>query len=152
MKTAKTTLPKMDQLVRKWYILDAEDLVLGRMATEIATVLMGKHRPLYTPYFDTGDHIVVINADKIALTGKKKDQKVYIHHTWWIGGLVETPYKKQLEKNPDHILYLAVRRMLPKTLLGKKMMSKLKIYSGSEHPHHSQQPEPFPLPLKKYQA
>lgn len=152
MKTCKTTLPKIDELAKKWYIIDATDLILGRTAVEIAKVLMGKNKPIYTPYFDTGDNVIVINAEKIRLTGKKSAQKIYRHHTHWIGGLVERDVSYVLEHHPEDLLMLAVRRMLPKNVLGKKMIDKLRIYKGAEHPHQSQKPEAFPAYLKKYVA
>ncbi|MEK7485674.1 MAG: 50S ribosomal protein L13 [Planctomycetota bacterium] len=146
----KSTLPKIDQLAKKWYLIDATDLILGRVAVEVATVLMGKNKPIYTPFFDTGDFIVVVNAEKIKLSGKKMQDKVYRHHTHWIGGLVERNIKTVLERTPEEVIHIAVRRMLPKTILAKKMIDKLKIYKGPNHPHKAQNPEPFPIALKKF--
>jgi large subunit ribosomal protein L13 len=137
----KTYMAKNEEISRKWYLVDASDQVLGRLAVKIATVLMGKHKPTYTPHVDTGDFVVVINAEKIALTGNKRNQKVYHRYTGYPGGLKETPFKVMLEKKPEEVVRLAIRRMLPKTKLGRKMLKKLKIYRGGEHPHEAQKPE-----------
>jgi len=126
---------------RKWYLVDAKDKVLGRLATQIAMRLRGKHKPIYTPHADTGDFVVVINADKVTLTGKKWDKKIYYRHTGYIGGLKEITAKKLLEKKPRDILRFAVKGMLPKNSLGRRQLKKLKIYTGSAHPHEAQQPE-----------
>lgn len=132
-----------------WYLVDATDLVLGRMAARIATVLMGKHLPTYTPHMDTGDFVIVTNAEKVKITGRKSEQKVYRHHTGWIGNLVEEPYLRVQARHPDRIIRLAVRRMLPKTKLGSKMFKKLKVYAGPEHPHAAQVPVAFPALAKQ---
>lgn len=146
----KSTLPKVDQMAKKWYLIDATDLILGRMAVEVANVLMGKNKAIYTPFLDTGDFIVVINANKVKLTGKKMTDKVYHHHTKWIGGHKERPIQRILERTPEDLIHLAVRRMLPKTMMAKKMIDKLKIYPGPNHPHKAQNLEAFPIALKKF--
>ncbi|MDX8406180.1 MAG: 50S ribosomal protein L13 [Mariprofundus sp.] len=130
---------------RKWYVVDASDLVLGRLATEIATVLRGKHRPEYTPHADCGDHIVVINAEKIRVTGNKEQDKIYYHHTGFVGSLKSITLEKQREKHPERIIESAVKGMMPKGPLGRSMLKKLKVYAGSVHPHTAQQPEAMKL-------
>jgi large subunit ribosomal protein L13 len=125
----------------RWCLVDAGGKTLGRLATRIATVLQGKHRATYVPHMDTGDYVVVINAEKVVMTGKKLDQKVYRHHTGYIGHLVETSAREMMEEKPEEILRRAVKRMLPKSKLGRKMFDKLKVYSGTEHPHAAQKPE-----------
>jgi large subunit ribosomal protein L13 len=137
----KTYVAKEQEISKKWYLVDAKDRVLGRLATQIAMRLRGKHKPIFTPHADTGDFIVVINANKVALTGRKWDKKIYYRHTGYIGGLKEISAKKLLEKKPEDILRFAVRGMLPKNSLGRRQLKKLKIYSGSEHPHQAQQLE-----------
>jgi len=130
---------------RKWYIVDATDLVLGRVATRIATVLRGKHRPEYTPHADCGDHVIVINADKIRVTGNKETAKVYYHHTRFAGGLKSITLEKQREKHPERIIEAAVKGMMPKGPLGRSMLKKLKVYAQADHPHTAQQPEALKL-------
>ncbi|MFQ5519663.1 MAG: 50S ribosomal protein L13 [Mariprofundus sp.] len=130
---------------RKWFVVDATDLVLGRLATQVATVLRGKHRPEYTPHADCGDHVIVINADKIRVTGKKESDKVYHHHTGHPGGLKSITLEKQREKHPERIIEAAVKGMMPKGPLGRSMLKKLKVYAGGEHPHTAQQPEAMTL-------
>jgi len=137
----KTYVAKEQEISKKWYLVDAKDKVLGRLATQIAMRLRGKHKPIFTPHADTGDFIVVINANKVTLTGRKWDKKIYYRHTGYIGGLKEISAKKLLEKKPEDILRFAVRGMLPKNSLGRRQLKKLKIYSGSEHPHQAQQLE-----------
>ena len=137
----KTFVAKEKEVDRKWYLVDAKDKVLGRLATQIAMRLRGKHKPIFTPHADTGDFVVVINADKVTLTGKKWDKKIYYRHTGYIGGLKEITAKKLLEKKPRDILRFAVKGMLPKNSLGRRQLKKLKIYTGSTHPHEAQQPE-----------
>ena len=137
----KTFVAKEHEVERKWYLVDAADRILGRLASQIAIRLRGKHKPIFTPHADTGDFIVVINADKVALTGSKWDKKVYYRHTGYVGGLKQISAKKLLEKRPDEVLRLAVKRMLPKNSLGRKQLKKLKIYAGSDHPHQAQRPE-----------
>ena len=141
MKKMKTYVAKEHEVDRKWYLVDAEDKILGRLATEIATRLRGKHKPEFTPHADTGDFIVVVNAEKIALSGKKWDKKVYYRHTGYIGGLKEISARKLLEKKPEDVLRFAVRGMLPKNSLGRRQLKKLKIYTGPENPHEAQQLE-----------
>ena len=140
-----TTMAKASELSQRWLIVDGTDQVLGRLAVRIATVLMGKHRPTYTPHVDTGDHVVVINADKIRVSppGKSRSRMI-TYHTGWIGGLKQTPVEEAFERNPSKVVTLAVRRMLPKTKMGRKMLGKLRVYSGTEHPHTAQKPQPFP--------
>ncbi len=137
----KSFMAKTNEVERKWYIIDAEDKVLGRLATEIATVLTGKHKPTYTPHIDTGDVVSILNADKIKLTGKKSEQKHHVYNTGHPGGLKEIPYKRLMAERPERIIQLAVKGMLPKTSLGRGMIKKLKVYSGTEHNHQAQQPE-----------
>ncbi len=141
----KTFLPKADDIQRKWYVVDANDKVLGRLATQIATRLRGKHKPIFTPHLDTGDFIIVINAKKVRLTGKKMDDKLYYRHTGYMGGLKVTNARKMLEKKPEEVIRLAVKRMLPKNRLGRQQLKKLKIYAGSDHPHQAQLPEPLQI-------
>jgi len=125
----------------KWYVVDAEGAVLGRLATQIASRLRGKHNPMFTPHADTGDWVIVVNADKVTLTGRKWDQKSYHRHSGYIGGLKSITAKKLKEKRPEDLIRFAVKGMLPKNRLGRKLFKKLKVYSGPEHPHAAQQPE-----------
>ena len=129
----------------KWYVLDAEGAVLGRIATQIAARLKGKHNPLYTPHVDMGDSVIVINAEKIKLTGRKWDQKTYYHHTGYIGGIKSITAKKLLERKPEDIVFKAVKGMLPKNRLGRQLIKKLKVYAGPDHPHAAQNPEVLDL-------
>ena len=129
----------------KWYLVDADGVILGRMASEIAARLRGKRNPLYTPHADTGESVVVVNAEKIALTGRKWDQKVYYHHTGYVGGIKAITARKLLEKKPEDLVVHAVRGMLPKNKLGRALLKKLKVYAGPEHPHSAQQPEPLSI-------
>ena len=137
----KTFVAKEKDIAKKWYVVDAKDKVLGRLAAQIAMRLRGKHKPVYTPHADTGDFVVVINADKVALTGDKWNKKIYYHHTGYIGGLKQITAQKLLEKKPEDILRFAVKGMLPKNSLGRRQLKKLKIYVGTDHPHEAQQPE-----------
>jgi large subunit ribosomal protein L13 len=137
----KTFVAKEKEVKKNWYLVDAENKILGRLATQIAMRLRGKHKPIFTPHADTGDFIVVINAEKVSLTGKKWDKKIYYRHSGYIGGLKEISAKKLLEKKPEDVLRFAVRGMLPKNSLGRRQLKKLKIYVGSEHPHQAQQLE-----------
>jgi large subunit ribosomal protein L13 len=137
----KTTLLSTNRDAAAWVVVDASKERLGRMSTQIARILMGKHKPTWTPHADTGDFVVVINARDVQVTGRKRDDKLYRRHTRFPGGLVETPYPVMRERHPEDIIRLAVRRMMPKTTLGRHMLKKLKIYAGSEHPHHAQKPE-----------
>ena len=126
---------------RKWYVVDATDHTLGRLSSEIAKVLRGKHKPTYTPHVDTGDHVIVINADKVKLTGKKLDQKLYRYHTGHPGGLREITYREMMDKKPEEVVMHAVKGMLPKNKLGRQMLTKLRVYRGAEHNQDAQKPE-----------
>lgn len=137
----KTQFAKKGEIDRKWYVLDAEGRVLGRLASKVATYLRGKTKPVFTPNMDTGDFVIVINADKIRLTGKKLDEKVYYHHTGYPGGLKAQTAKERLNRSPESLIMDAVKGMLPKNRLGRAMLKKLKVYRGSEHPHAAQKPE-----------
>ena len=137
----KTYSVKAGEIERRWYVVDAQGKVLGRLATEIARILRGKHKPTYTPHLDTGDFVVVVNAEKIELTGRKADQKTYFRHTGYMGGEKFIPFRRMLEKHPERVIELAVKGMLPKNALGKQMHKKLRVYAGAEHPHQAQQPE-----------
>jgi large subunit ribosomal protein L13 len=137
----KTFVAKEQELDKKWYLVDAEDRILGRLASQIAIRLRGKHKPIFTPHADTGDFVVVINADKIALTGSKRDKKIYYRHTGYMGGLKQISAGKLMEKKPTEVLRLAVKGMLPKNSLGRRQLKKLKIYTGTDHPHQAQKPE-----------
>ncbi len=141
----KTYSPKPSEIERNWYIVDADGMVLGRLASKLAHVLRGKHKPTWAPHMDMGDFIVVVNADKIRVTGRKADQKVYYRHSGYPGGLKETPYRRIMDKKPEFVLFEAVRGMLPRNRLGRQMLKKLKIYASPAHPHAAQQPESFPL-------
>ena len=139
----KTTMAKANEVDRKWYVIDAEDKVLGRLATEVATLLRGKHKPIYTPHVDTGDFVIVINADKVKLTGTKWDNKIHASHTGYPGGRREVVYKEIREKHPERVVEYAVKGMLPKSRLGRSMFGKLKVYAGPDHPHEAQKPEVY---------
>ncbi len=141
----QTTFAKPGEIQAQWHLMDAEGQVLGRMATRIATILMGKHRPQYTPHVDTGDFVIVLNASKVTLTGRKLDQKFDKRYSGYPGGLKEVPYRRVRERHPERLIERAVQRMLPKTPMGRKMLKKLKVYPGSEHPHAAQQPIAFTL-------
>ena len=147
MAGTKSYMAKPGEVKRRWWLVDAEDKVLGRLASDIAVILMGKHRPTYTPHIDTGDFVIVTNVEKITLTGNKMDQKTYTWYTGYTGLRTETAGKR-LETHPDRMLRDAVRRMLPKNKLANKMISKMKIYKGPEHEHQAQQPEPIELGVK----
>ncbi|MDO5015394.1 MAG: 50S ribosomal protein L13 [Eubacteriales bacterium] len=140
-----TYMAKAETVERKWYVVDAEDQVLGRLASQIAAILRGKHKPEYTPFVDTGDYVIVINADKVRVTGNKAAQKTYWRHSGYMGGLKLTPYEEMLEKHPERIIESAVKGMLPHNSLGRQMFRKLKVYAGPEHPHAAQQPEVLEL-------
>ena len=126
---------------RKWYVVDATDMTLGRLASEVAKVLRGKNKPTFTPHIDTGDYVIVVNAEKIKVTGKKLDQKVYYHHSEYVGGMKETTLREMLAKKPEKVIELAVKGMLPKGPLGREMYTKLFVYAGPEHKHQAQKPE-----------
>jgi len=139
----KTYTPKENEIERAWWIVDAEGQTLGRLATRLAHVLRGKHKPSFTPHLDVGDHIVVINAEKVVLTGRKADQKTYFRHSGYMGHEQHIPFRRMIERHPERVIELAVRGMLPKNTLGRHMRRKLKVYAGSEHPHQGQMPEPL---------
>jgi large subunit ribosomal protein L13 len=136
----KTEFPSKNEVVRAWHVIDADNAVLGRLASQAARILMGKHKTSYAPFLDTGDHVVVINAAKVRLTGRKEEQKLYRRHTGYPGGLIEIQARKQRETHPTRMIEDAVAGMLPKSKLGKQMVRKLKVYAGDQHPHQAQQP------------
>ena len=137
----KTFMASPATIDRKWYVVDAEGKTLGRLASEVAKVLRGKNKAIFTPHIDTGDYVIVINAEKIAVTGKKLDQKIYYHHSDYVGGMKETTLREKLAKKPESVIELAVKGMLPKGPLGRQMLKKLHVYAGSEHKHEAQKPE-----------
>lgn len=141
----KTYMAKGETVERKWYVVDADGMVLGRLASQVAAILRGKHKPIYTPHCDTGDHVIIINAGKVVLTGKKLDNKKYYHHTGYPGGLKETSYRDLLSKKPEFAVYEAIRRMMPKGSLGRQMLKKVRIYAGAEHKNAAQMPETLVL-------
>lgn len=141
--TMKTFSANPESVKRDWYIVDAADKTLGRLASEIAKRLRGKHKPEYTPHVDTGDYIIVVNAEKVTVTGRKFTDKMYYHHTGHPGGIKETSFDKMQAKSPCRIIELAIKRMLPRNSLGRDMYRKLKVYAGTEHPHAAQQPQPL---------
>ena len=137
----KTFMASPATIDRKWYVVDATDMTLGRLASEVAKVLRGKNKPIFTPHIDCGDNVIVINAEKIKVTGKKMDQKVYYHHSDYVGGLKEATLREELAKKPEQVIELAVKGMLPKGPLGRQMFTKLHVYAGPEHKHEAQKPE-----------
>lgn len=141
----RTYSPSAKDITRDWYVVDAEGQTLGRLATRVATVLRGKHKPTFAPHMDMGDHVIVINADKIVLSGAKSEQKVYHAHSGYPGGLRSVPFATMLQKKPTDVVEKAVKGMLPKGSLGRQMAKKLKVYAGAEHPHQAQQPVPFEI-------
>ena len=145
----KTFMAKPAEVERKWYVIDAEGQVLGRLASQVAAILRGKNKPTYTPHVDTGDHVVIINASKIVLTGRKLDQKVFYRHSGYVGGLKELPYKRLMETKPEFVVAEAIRGMLPHNSLGRKMFKKLRVYAGAEHDQQAQKPEDFKLTYSK---
>ncbi len=136
----KTYMAKPAEVERKWYVVDATDMVLGRLASQVAMVLRGKNKPTFTPNVDTGDYVIIINADKVRLTGKKLEKKYYRYHTGYVGGLKEVQYKKLMAEKPEFVVYKAVKGMLPKNVIGRTMIKKLHVYAGNEHNHQAQQP------------
>jgi len=140
-----TPFPSKKTIERGWHVVDADGQVLGRVATRVATLLMGKHKPGYTPFLDVGDHVVVINADKVVLTGNKMNDKVYHRHSGYPGGIKDARARRVLREHPERLIESAVRGMLPKTKLGRQMFTKLRVYAGAEHPHEAQQPQPYSL-------
>jgi large subunit ribosomal protein L13 len=145
----KTYSAKPSEITREWLVVDANDVVLGRLATEVAKILRGKHKPTYTPHMDTGDFVVVINAAKIRLTGKKMEQKIYYSHSGYLGGLKSQPVADLLVKKPEEAVYAAIKGMIPHNKLGRAMLKKLKVYSGDKHPHEAQQPRELNLGLRR---
>jgi len=141
----KTFMANAATVDRKWYLVDAEGMVLGRLASQVASILRGKNKPTFTPHCDTGDHVIIINADKVVLTGRKLDQKIYYQHSGYPGGLKATPYRELLADKPEFVLKHAIVGMLPKGSLGRKMAKKLRVYAGAEHEHQAQQPEVLSL-------
>ncbi len=137
----KSYMANPDTIQRNWYVVDATGHTLGRLSSEIAKVLRGKHKPIYTPHIDTGDHVIIINADKIEVTGKKMEQKTYYNHSGYVGGLKETKLSEMMTKKPTEVIMLSVKGMLPKGPLGRKMLKKLHVFAGAEHPHAAQNPE-----------
>jgi large subunit ribosomal protein L13 len=148
----RTYTPKPGDVQRDWYVIDATDVVLGRLATQVATLLRGKHKPTFAPHVDGGDFVIVINADKVALSGNKRATKLAYRHSGYPGGLRSVAYGELLEKNPERAIEKAVRGMIPKTTLGREQLSKLKVYRGAEHPHAAQQPQPFEITQVSQQA
>ena len=136
-----TFMAKPAEVERKWYVVDADGVTLGRLAAEVASILKGKKKPIYTPHVDTGDYVIVVNADKVKVTGKKLDQKVYFSHSEYVGGVKEVTLREQLKKHPERVVEHAVKGMLPKGVLGKQMYMKLRVYAGPEHEHAAQKPE-----------
>jgi len=142
VRTYNTT---KEEIQREWYVVDAEGQILGRLATRLASILRGKHKPIFTPWLDCGDFVIVVNVDKVKVTGNRMDSKVYYHHSGYVGGLKSITLRGQLERHPDRVLAAAVKRMLPHNRLGRKMFKKLKLYAGGEHPHAAQKPRKLDL-------
>ncbi|MDY2835104.1 MAG: 50S ribosomal protein L13 [Candidatus Aphodomonas sp.] len=140
-----TFMAKPNEVERKWYVVDAEGMVLGRLASQVASILRGKNKPTYTPNVDTGDHVIIINAEKVVLTGNKLNDKIYYHHTGYVGHMKETPYSKLMAEKPEFAVKKAIVGMLPKGPLGRKMATKLRVYAGAEHGHEAQKPEVLKL-------
>ena len=145
MNANATKMAKAQDIERKWYVIDAEGKVLGRLATEVANILRGKNKPLFTPHVDCGDFVIIVNADKVVLTGKKLEQKMYRHHTGWVGGLKEVKYGTLMKSNPEFVMELAVKRMLPNNVIGRSAFNRLHVFSGSEHNHQAQKPEVYEI-------
>ena len=143
----KTYSMKQGEIAKDWLVLDAEDVPLGRLATQVATYLRGKHKPTFTAHLDMGDNVIVVNASKVKLTGQKLDKKVYLHHTGYVGGQRETPLRKLMAKRPEEVVLRAVKGRLPKTRLGRKQLTNLRVYKGGEHPHAAQQPKAMDIQL-----
>ena len=139
----KTFMPKASDIARKWYVVDAEGQVLGRLASQVANILRGKNKPIYTPNMDTGDYVIIINADKVVMTGKKLDQKIYYHHSGYVGGLKETKYRLLMQQKPELAMQLAIRGMMPRNIITKDSLTRLRIYRGAEHQQTAQKPEPW---------
>jgi large subunit ribosomal protein L13 len=149
MRLQKTYSPKADEIQREWFVVDATNLPLGRLASEIAQVLRGKHKPIVAPHVDTGDFVVVINAERVAVTSDKSQSKIYYRHSGYPGGLRAESFESLRERRPEAIIERAVRGMLPKNRLGRQMLRKLKVYAGSEHPHRAQSPQPLEFNIRK---
>ena len=147
-----TMTPKASEIERSWHILDAEGLVLGRLATEVANILRGKHKPAYTPNLDLGDHVIIVNADKVVLTSNKAERKMVYRHTGYPGGLKEQTYAEAMDKDAAEAVRRSIRGMLPKTRLGRQQLTKLKVYAGPEHPHGAQNPQPLVIDHAKHRA
>lgn len=145
MVRQRTWMAKPREVEDRWWLVDAKGRVLGRLASQVAKLLIGKHKPEYTPHVDTGDYVVVINAEKVVLTGKKWKEKVYYRHTGWPGGLRQMTAEEMIKRHPERLFYLAVKGMLPKNKLGRKLLKKLKVYAGESHPHQAQKPQPLEL-------
>ncbi len=141
----KTYVVKAGEIRRRWYVVDAQGKTLGRLATQVARILRGKHKPTFSPHLDTGDHVIIVNADKVQVTGKKLDAKRYYRYSGYLGGLSSVILREQMERHPDRVLVHAIRGMLPRNRLGRAMLKKLKVYAGSKHPHAAQRPEPLEL-------
>ena len=141
----RTFTQKQEEIERDWYVVDAEGETLGRLASRIAPILKGKHKPIYTPHLDCGDFVIIVNAEKVRVTGRKLDQKLYYHHSGYPGGLKSVSLRNQLDRYPERVLQAAIRGMLPKNKLGRRMIKKLKVYAGDAHPHEAQQPKPLEL-------
>jgi large subunit ribosomal protein L13 len=142
----RTFTPKVSEIQRAWYVIDADGLVLGRLATEVARILRGKHRPYFAPHVDTGDHVIIVNAEKIVMTSNKADGKMAYSHSGYPGGLRSTSYTELLDKKPAELVRRSIRGMIPKNSLGRQMLGKLNVYAGPDHPHAAQQPQPLELP------
>ena len=145
----KTYMAKAEEVQRKWYVVDATDLVLGRLASNVANVLRGKNKPTYTPSVDTGDFVIIVNCDKVRLTGKKMEKKFHTYHTGYVGGLKQIQYKKLMEEKPEKAVLLAVKGMLPKNSMGRNQLKRLRVFAGAEHPHIAQKPEELVIDAKK---
>ena len=145
----KTYMAKAEEVQRKWYVVDATDLVLGRLASSVANILRGKNKPTYTPNVDTGDFVIIVNCDKVRLTGKKLEKKFHIYHTGYVGGLKQVQYKKLMEEKPEKAVLLAVKGMLPKNSMGRNQLKRLRVFAGAEHPHTAQKPEELVIEAKK---
>jgi large subunit ribosomal protein L13 len=141
----RTLTPKANEIERQWWLVDAEGIPLGRLATEVARILRGKHKPIFTPHLDTGDHVIVVNAEKVRLTGNKAEQKTYFRHSGYMGGEKHIPFAQMIAKHPDRVIELAVKGMLPKNTLGRHLREKLRVYAGVEHPHQGQNPQPLQI-------
>ncbi len=148
----KTYSPKPDDVQRAWYVVDAEGLPLGRLASEIAQVLRGKHKPQFAPHLDVGDFVVVVNADKVAVTSAKSERKIYYRHSGFPGGLKEESFESLIDRRPEQVMERAVRGMLPKNRLGRQMLKKLKVHAGADHPHEAQSPQPLVFDIRKVDA